>query len=111
MALKIRMRKQGRTNRPFYRIVLTDSRSPRDGKYIETLGWYNPLEEEKTKNLRFIPERVSHWLSHGAILTEKVESLLKRAHPELISATQQKQIARKAVLKEKRMQRKEAVAS
>ncbi len=44
MALKIRLRQQGRNNRPFYRLVVTDVRSPRDGKYVEMLGWYNPFE-------------------------------------------------------------------
>ena len=46
MALKIRLRQQGRKNRPFYRLVLTDSRTPRDGKYVEALGWYNPIEKD-----------------------------------------------------------------
>ena len=47
MALKIRLRQQGRNNRPFYRLVVTDARSPRDGKYVEALGWYNPFEAER----------------------------------------------------------------
>ena len=100
------MRKQGRTNRPFYRIVLTDSRSPRDGKYIEILGWYNPLEGEGARNLQLYPERISHWLEQGAILTEKVESLVKKAYPEVIDAIRKKETARRVHLREKRKQRK-----
>ena len=49
MALKIRLRQQGRKNRPFYRMVVTDVRAPRDGKYCEALGWYNPFETELDK--------------------------------------------------------------
>lgn len=105
MALKIRMRKQGRTNRPFYRIVLTDARSPRDGKYLEVLGWYNPLEARAQKNHHLESERISHWVANGAILTEKVEALVKSVHPEVIAAVKQRQAARKTHLREKRKQR------
>ncbi len=108
MALKIRMRKQGRTNRPFYRIVLTDSHSPRDGKYMELLGWYNPLEDSAEKSFSLDSERISHWLANGAVLTEKVESLVKQKHPEVIDAVRQKEIARKTLLRQKRKNRKTA---
>ena len=51
MALKIRLRQHGRSKRPFYRVIVTDSRNPRDGRYVECVGWYNPLEAEAEKNL------------------------------------------------------------
>ena len=51
MALKIRLRQQGRAKRAFYRLVVTDSRAPRDGKYLEAVGWYNPVEVEQEQQL------------------------------------------------------------
>lgn len=82
MAVKIRLRMQGKRGRPFFRIVVADSRSPRDGKYIEKLGWYNPFDEEK--QLEINGERLSHWLSEGASLTLKAASLAKKAQPEIL---------------------------
>lgn len=84
MGLKIRLRKQGRTNRPFYRIVVADCRTKRDGKYIELVGWYNPLEAESDKNLSLDAERVQYWLEQGAMLTDKAEALVSRAAPEVV---------------------------
>lgn len=84
MALKIRLRQQGKRNRLSYRLVLTDSRYPRDGKYIEMLGWYNPHEAEDDKNLHVVGERISHWLQNGAILTEKARHLVARGAPEVL---------------------------
>jgi small subunit ribosomal protein S16 len=57
MALKIRLRQQGRNNRPFYRLVVADVRSPRDGKYLEALGWYNPFEAEADRSFSANAER------------------------------------------------------
>ncbi len=71
MALKIRLRRQGRTNRPFYRLVVAEGASRRDGKYLEALGWYDPLQEEGPLNLQLKPERIEHWLGQGAILSGK----------------------------------------
>ncbi len=82
MAVKIRLRVQGKRGRPFYRIVVADSRSPRDGKYIEKLGWYNPFDEEN--QLEINGERLNHWLSEGASLTLKAASLAKKAQPEIL---------------------------
>ena len=64
MGLKIRLRQQGRNNRPFYRLVVADCRSPRDGKYVEALGWYNPFEQELDKSVSIKPERIQYWLDH-----------------------------------------------
>ncbi len=68
----------GRAHRPFYRIVATDSRRPRDGKYIEELGSYNPMIREKDERVRLKAGRVKYWLGVGALPTEKVEVLLKK---------------------------------
>jgi small subunit ribosomal protein S16 len=94
MALKIRLRQQGKKNRPFFRLVLTESRNPRDGKYIEALGWYNPFETADDKNLMIHGDRVQHWLGLGAVITESVESLLKKSCPGVLAAYKQKKIAR-----------------
>lgn len=82
MALKIRLRQQGKKNRPFFRLVLTQSRNPRDGKYIEALGWYNPLESELEKMTAIHADRVQHWLDQGAVVTVKAETLIKKKLPK-----------------------------
>lgn len=99
MALKIRLRKQGRTNRAFYRLVVADCRSPRDGKYIEKLGWYNPFEQEDKNIVSVDAERLQHWLSNGAQLTPKAESLVSRVHPEIIRERKAKVIEKKLAKK------------
>jgi len=90
MALKIRLRRQGRTHRPFYRLVVVDSRSPRDGRYVENLGWYNPLESEDEKNLNLVEDRIQFWVDRGAILTEKAECLVARRAPNVVRTIQEK---------------------
>lgn len=95
MALRIRMRKQGRHARPFYRVVLTDVHAPRDGKYIENLGWYNPFEKDTTKNVMLKADRVQHWLAQGAEITDKVACLLKRGAPEVMQQYNAKIVAQK----------------
>ncbi len=72
MALKIRLRQQGRNNRQVYRVVVSDVRSPRDGKYVESLGWYNPFESELDKSVSVKADRIQHWLDTGALLSERV---------------------------------------
>jgi len=74
--LRIRLTRFGKKKQPFYRIVVADDRAPRDGKYIEKLGYYNPLtepEEVKAKS-----ERLTFWLNKGAQMTATVRSLLKK---------------------------------
>jgi small subunit ribosomal protein S16 len=78
MAVKIRMKRMGRTNRPEFRIVATDARSPRDGAVLENLGIYHPLEKEAGKVLRLDDERVKYWLSVGAQPSETIMSILKK---------------------------------
>lgn len=108
MALKIRLRQQGRTKRPFYRVVVTDSRRPRDGRYVETVGWYNPLETEAEKNINIKGDRVEHWIGQGAILTEKAHALVARANPEIAQTIKEKELARKQKAVVKRKARKAA---
>ncbi len=75
MAVKIRLARYGAKKRPFYRIVAADIEQPRDGRFLETLGTYNPLVEPA--QVSFKPDRVQHWIDQGALPTTTVKSLLK----------------------------------
>ncbi len=77
MAVRIRMKRIGTTNTPAYRIVVADSRSPRDGKFIEEIGTYQPLK--KNDNYTVDVERAEYWLSKGAQPSETVASFVKKA--------------------------------
>jgi small subunit ribosomal protein S16 len=110
MALKIRLRQQGCNNRPFYRLVVADVRSPRDGKYVEAVGWYNPFEEELEKSIYVKPDRIQHWLDLGATPTESAESLIKKFAPQLIEREVKKTVERRAKAAQKRKARKKAAA-
>lgn len=75
--VRIRLRRMGARKKPFYRIVVTDKRSPRDGRFIETIGSYNPLTDPETVTLKH--SRAAHWLSVGAQPSEAVARLLVKA--------------------------------
>jgi small subunit ribosomal protein S16 len=75
--VKIRLMRMGMKGAPSYRVVIADARSPRDGRIIENIGWYNPLTDPSTINID--TDRAKHWLGVGAQPTESVLSLLKRA--------------------------------
>jgi small subunit ribosomal protein S16 len=75
--VKIRLRRTGATKQPSYRIVVTDSQSPRDGRFIEIVGTYNPLTEPAT--IKVDADKVRKWIGQGAQLTPKTAVLLKRA--------------------------------
>jgi len=77
MAVKIRMKRVGAKNAPVFRIVVADGRSPRDGKFIEELGTYQPLK--KGDNFKMDLDRVKYWLSKGAQPSETVASFIKKA--------------------------------
>jgi small subunit ribosomal protein S16 len=76
MAVKMRLARHGAKKRPFYRIVVADSESPRDGRYLENVGTYNPLREPAEVTLK--TDRVQYWLQQGAIPTDTVKNILKR---------------------------------
>lgn len=78
MAVRIRMKKLGRTHRPFYRICIMDQQSPRDGKAIEEVGTYDPMVRDKSKRVSLNVERVDHWISVGAQPSEKVAVLIRK---------------------------------
>lgn len=76
MAVKIRLARHGAKKEPFYRIVVADSRCPRDGRFLETVGTYNPMVEPLQVTLK--SERIARWLDKGALPTDTVNSLLKQ---------------------------------
>jgi small subunit ribosomal protein S16 len=76
MAVSIRLRREGAKNRPYYRVVVADSRSPRDGKFIEIIGTYDP--KQTGQNSSFDIERAEYWISKGAQPSETVRSLIKK---------------------------------
>ena len=73
----IRLSRAGAKKRPFYHLVVTDSRNRRDGRYIERLGFFNPVGKEDAENIRIDLERVDYWLGQGAQPSDRVASLLK----------------------------------
>ena len=80
MALKIRLARGGSKKRPFYRIVVADSRMPRDGRFIEKVGTYNPLlPKDSEERVKMDLERIQHWLGEGAQTTDRVSRFLEAA--------------------------------
>jgi small subunit ribosomal protein S16 len=77
MAVKIRLKRIGAKKAPFYRVVVADSRYPRDGRFIEEIGYYNPLTNPV--EIKIDAEKANKWISNGAQPTETVKSLLKKA--------------------------------
>ena len=79
MSLKIRLARAGAKKRPYYRIVVANSRSPRDGRYIEKIGTYDPLLPKDGERVKLVEERVKHWLGVGATPTDRVLRFLDAA--------------------------------
>ncbi len=80
MGLKIRLARAGAKKRPYYHIVVADSRSPRDGRFIERVGSYNPmLPADHAERVRLINDRITHWVSEGAVATDRVARFLGNA--------------------------------
>ncbi|MCS7046784.1 MAG: 30S ribosomal protein S16 [Gemmataceae bacterium] len=78
MAVRIRMKRMGRRNRPYYRIVAIDSRQPRDGKVLEDLGTYDPSIRDTDSRVTLRPARIKYWMSKGALPSENVQVLLRK---------------------------------
>lgn len=98
MAVKIRLARHGAKKRPYYRVVVADSRAPRDGRIIEEVGRYNPMTAPKTINLDL--EKITDWQSKGAQLTDAVAALFKAANEgektETVVKKSKKQLAKEA---------------
>lgn len=82
----IRLARGGAKKRPFYQIVVADSRCPRDGRFIERVGFFNPIASGKAERLRLDRARINHWVSHGASVSDRVASLMKES--QLVSLAQ-----------------------
>ena len=81
MALTLRLQRHGSTHRPFYHLVAADSRSPRDGRFIEKLGYYDPNQEPSVIEMK--EDRVQYWYGNGAILSDAVQKLVKAKNVRL----------------------------
>ena len=111
MGLKIRLRSQGRRNHIVYRLVLTDARAPRDGKYLELLGTYDPHVKEN--GVKVDAERTLHWLKRGAELSEKAEVLVKRTAPDVLTELQRERdrVRKKRCAKKRESRKKRETAA
>ena len=85
MAVSIRLRREGAKNRPYYKVVVADSRSPRDGKFIEIIGTYDPKKTGHNSTLKL--DRAEYWISKGAQASDTVRSLIKRNKKQVASAS------------------------
>ena len=79
MSLKIRLARAGSKKRPYYHVVVADVRSPRDGRFIEQIGSWNPLLPKDGERIKIDADRVRHWLGHGALPTDRVARFLDEA--------------------------------
>ena len=84
MAVSIRLRREGARNRPYYKVVVADSRSPRDGKFIEIIGTYDPKKPDHNSTLKL--DRIDHWISQGAQPSDTVRSLIKKNKKQAATA-------------------------
>ena len=83
----IRLARGGAKKKPFYHIVVTDSRKPRDGRYIERIGYFNPVARGAEKELLLDLARVDHWIGQGSQVSERVQKLVKQAHRSPVEET------------------------
>ena len=79
MAVKLRLKRLGRTHKPVYRLAAVDSRSPRDGRVLEELGHYDPTKKDPAAQVTLNVERIKYWLSVGAVPSDTVGNLLKKS--------------------------------
>ena len=77
--VSIRLSRGGAKKRPLYQIVVADSRSPRDGRFIERVGFFNPIAQGNAERVRINLDRVNHWVGQGASLSDRVQALVKEA--------------------------------
>lgn len=110
MALKMRLRKQGRTNRPFYRLVVTEKYNKRDGKYVECIGWYNPVSSNEDQVLMVKGDRAQYWVEKGVEVSPKAEALLRQAAPSILKDRTSRELAKRAKRREKSRARRKKKA-
>ena len=80
MAVKIRLRRMGAKKAPFYRVVVADSRYPRNGRFIERVGFFNPIASANEEETRLDLDRIAHWVGLGATVSDRVAALIKAAN-------------------------------
>jgi len=108
--LAIRMTRHGTKKRPFFHIVVADSRSPRDGRFIEKLGTYNPLlPREHAQRITLVTERIAHWLKVGAQPSDRVAKFLSQA--ELMPPRERREQSKKPLPRAKAQERLKAAAA
>jgi small subunit ribosomal protein S16 len=120
MSLKIRLARAGTKKRPFYHIVIADSRSPRDGRFIERIGYFNPLlPKEKTERLKLDLDKVKAWMAKGALPTDRVLRSLdqagvvtrpKRSNPERAIPRKERKVLAETKAKEQEAAKEAAKA-
>jgi small subunit ribosomal protein S16 len=98
MAVSIRLRREGAKNRPYYKVVVADSRSPRDGKFIEIIGTYDPKKPDHNSTLKL--DRIEHWMSKGAQPSDTVRSLIKKNRKQTAAASAGESVAAPASVEE-----------
>src|SRR3977135_252890 len=98
MAVSIRLRREGAKNRPYYKVVVADSRSPRDGKFIEIIGTYDPKKPDHNSSLKL--DRIEHWMSKGAQPSDTVRSLIKKNRKQTAAAPAEESAAAPAPVEE-----------
>ena len=98
MAVSIRLRREGALNRPYYKVVVADSRSPRDGKFIEIIGTYDPKKTGHNSTLKM--DRIEHWMSKGAQPSDTVRSLIKKNRKQTAAAPAEESAAAPAPVEE-----------
>jgi small subunit ribosomal protein S16 len=97
MAVAIRLRREGALNRPYFKVVVADKRSPRDGKFIEIVGTYDPKKAGQNSTLKL--DRIEHWISKGAQPSDTVRSLIKKTkNPEAAAKKEAAVAAKKAAV-------------
>ena len=110
MSLKIRLARRGAKKRPFYAVVVADSRSPRDGRFIEKLGTYNPLlPREHAQRITLDKERIAHWLKVGAQPSDRVAKFLSQA--EMMKPRERRDQTKKPLPRAKAQERAKAAAA
>jgi small subunit ribosomal protein S16 len=105
----IRLSREGAKKRPFYHLVVANSRNARDGRYIERVGFYNPIAVGNEVKVQFDQERVNHWLSQGAQPSERVEFLLKNS-ANILAPSEKAVMAKAAKIKRKKAKTEKAAA-
>ena len=94
MAVSIRLRREGARNSPYYKVVVADSRSPRDGKFIEIIGTYDPKKPDHNSTLKL--DRIEHWISQGAQPSDTVRSLIKKNRKQIEVGGQKSEVSEPA---------------